>query len=168
MNRLPSPQPPLGERAISNSLLDAAVSRHYVLAMTIQIAVLCDAAADYSGKLNLLGTFDTIFSQQFPAAHPFCAIALRLSFEKAEEGRHQLGINVVDDDGKPIIPNQLQIPVEVVVPGDSTFISRNFVLNIQGLQFNQPGLYSIDVALDGRHQTSIPLAVKLMPKGSPQ
>lgn len=136
--------------------------------MTILIAALCDAAADYSGKLNLLGTFDTIFAQQFPAAHPFCAIALRLSFEKSEEGRHQLGINVVDDDGKPIIPQQLQIPVDVVVPGDSSFISRNFVLNIQGLQFNQPGLYSMDVSLDGRHQISIPLAVKQVPKGPAQ
>jgi len=136
--------------------------------MTIQIAVLCDAAADYGGKLNLLGTFDTIFSQQFPAVHPHCAIALRLSFEKSEEGRHQLGINLVDEDGKPIAPLP-QIPVDVAVPGDATFISRNFVLNIQGLKFEQPGLYSVDIALDGRHESSIPLAVKQMqaPKGPP-
>lgn len=139
--------------------------------MTIHVAVLCDAAADYSGKLNLLGTFDTIYSQQFPAAHPYCAVALRMSFEKSEEGRHQMGINMVDDDGQSIFPQALPtIPVDVVVPGDSTFISRNFVLNFQGITFKQPGLYSVDISLDGRHQASIPLAVKQMkpgPKGPP-
>ncbi|MDB6032554.1 MAG: hypothetical protein JWM16_2892, partial [Verrucomicrobiales bacterium] len=38
--------------------------------MEIQVAVLCDAATDYQGKLNILGTFDTIFTAQMPAVHP--------------------------------------------------------------------------------------------------
>ena len=136
--------------------------------MTIHVAVLCDAAADYSGKLNLLGTFDTIFSQQFPAVHPHCAIALRISFDKNEEGRHQLRMNFIDEDGKSIMP-PIDTPVDVVVPGDATFISRNFVVNIQGLKFETPGLYSVDVALNGAHQASVPLAVRQMQmqKGPP-
>lgn len=134
--------------------------------MTIQIAVLCDAAADYSGKLNILGTFDTIFSQQFPAVHPHCAVAVRVSFAKMEEGRHQMKMNFVNEDGKSIMP-PIDMPVDVQVPGDATFISRNFVVNIQGLKFDQPGLYSIDFAVDGRHEASIPLAVRQMPKGPP-
>jgi len=135
--------------------------------MTIQIAVLCDAAADYSGKLNLLGTFDTIFSGQFPAVHPHCAIALRVSFNKMEEGRHQFRLNFVDEDGKSIMPH-IDMPVDVVVPGDATFVTRNFVVNIQGLKIDQPGLYSVDVAVDGQHEASIPLAVKKMGKGPSQ
>jgi len=129
--------------------------------MTIQIAVLCDAAADYGGKLNLLGTFDTIYSGQFPAVHPHCAIALRISFTKLEEGRHQFKLNFVDEDGKSIMP-PIDMPVDVVVPGDATFVSRNFVVNIQGLKIERPGLYSIDLAVDGQHEASIPLAVKKM------
>ena len=54
--------------------------------MTIQIAVLCDAATDYNGKLNLLGTFDTILTSQLPAIHPQCSIALRIAFNRIEEG----------------------------------------------------------------------------------
>src|SRR2546425_8041034 len=38
--------------------------------MHVQIAALCDAATDYNGKLNLLGTFDTVLTQQMPAVHP--------------------------------------------------------------------------------------------------
>ena len=44
--------------------------------MTIQVAVLCDAATDESGKLNLLGAFDTIYTQQLPAVHPQCSVRL--------------------------------------------------------------------------------------------
>src|SRR4051794_2302205 len=124
--------------------------------MNIQMAVLCDAAADYSGKLNILGTFDTIFSGQFPAMHPQCSIALRVVFNKMEEGKHELKLNFVDEDGKSIM-QPIPMPVEVVVPGDATFVSRNFVVNMQGLRFEQPGLYSIDLSADGRHEASIPL-----------
>ncbi len=129
--------------------------------MNIQMAVLCDAATDYSGKLNILGTFDTIFSGQFPAVHPQCSVALRIIFNKMEEGKHQLKINFVDEDGKSIMP-PIDAPLDIVVPGDATFISRNLVINIQGLKFERPGLFSIDVALDGRHEASIPLAIKQM------
>ena len=38
--------------------------------MNIQVAVLCDAATEENGKLNLLGAFDTIIAQQIPATHP--------------------------------------------------------------------------------------------------
>ena len=127
--------------------------------MTIQAAVLCDAATDYNGKLNLLGTFDTIVTAQFPAVHPQCSIAVRIAFERMEEGKHQLQITFVDEDGKRIMP-PMDIPVEVTFPGDTTFLSRNFVINIQQLKFDQPGLYSIDLAMDGRQISGIPLAVR--------
>lgn len=132
--------------------------------MNIQMAVLCDAAADYGGKLNILGTFDTIYSSQFPAVHPHCAVALRITFEKSEEGRHPMKLSFGDEDGKPIVP-PIDLPVDVVVPGDATFVSRNFVLNIQGMKFDRPGLYSVNLVLNGRHEASIPLAVKPVPKG---
>ena len=38
--------------------------------MNIQTAVLCDAATDDNGKLNLLGAFDTIYAPEMPAIHP--------------------------------------------------------------------------------------------------
>ena len=130
--------------------------------MTIQIAALCDAATDYAGKLNLLGTFDTIFAQKLPAQHPQCSVALRIVFERIEEGAHKLRMNFVDEDGKSIMPN-IDVPVEVLVPADSHFVSRNFILNIQQLKFDKYGLYAIDIAIDGRQEISIPLGVKEMP-----
>src|ERR1051325_7833735 len=127
--------------------------------MTIQIAVLCDAATDYSGKLNLLGTFDTIVSQQLPAVHPQCSVALRIVFSRVEEGQHKVKMNFVDEDGRFVMPS-IDIPVGVVLPADANFKSRNFLINIQQLKFEKPGQYAIDIAVDGRQESSIPLQVK--------
>jgi hypothetical protein len=131
--------------------------------MTIQLAVLCDAAVDYNGKLSLLGTFDTIFSKQFPAFHPQCSVALRIIFSKIEEGSHKLKMNFVDEDGRSIMPS-IDVPLEVAIGEDVNFISRNFIVNIQQLKFEQAGHYAVDLAIDGRHELSIPLCVKAMPE----
>ncbi|HTG44124.1 MAG TPA: hypothetical protein VK633_06285, partial [Verrucomicrobiae bacterium] len=44
---------------------------------------------------------------------------------------------------------------------DANFLLRNFIINIQQLKFDQPGQYAIDVAIDNRHEISIPLLVKM-------
>ena len=133
--------------------------------MNIQVAVLCDAATEDNGKLNLLGAFDTIYTQQLPAVHPQCSIALRATFGHEDEGDHKLRLNFVDADGRAIMPS-VDIPVQVVLPGDSLFGTRNFIVNIQQLKFENPGLYSIDVRLDDQSQTNVPLLVKHNPPAS--
>ena len=128
--------------------------------MDIQIAVLCDAATDNNGKLNILGTFDTLYTSQLPATHPQCSIAVRMTFNKVEDGTHTVKLNFVDEDGKSVMP-PIEIPVEVAVPDETIFLSRNFIVNIQKLKFDKEGLYSIDIAVDGRQEGSIPLLVKI-------
>ncbi len=127
--------------------------------MEIQTAVLCDAATDQFGKLNILGTFDTIQTPALPAIHPQCSVALRMTFNKVEEGQHKVKLNFVDEDGHPVMPD-IDVPIEVVVPDDTIFISRNFIVNIQKLKFDKTGLYSINLALDNHQVGSIPLLVK--------
>ena len=127
--------------------------------MQIQVAVLCDAATDYNGKLNLLGTFDTILTNQLPAIHPQCSVALRIVFNKIEEGSHKVKMNFVDEDGKLVMPS-IDMPVDIMMPADANFLVRNFIINIQQLKFEKPGQYAIDLAVNGRHETSIPLQVK--------
>ena len=135
--------------------------------MNIQVAVLCEAATDDNGKLNLLGAFDTIYAQQLPALHPQCSIALRVTFSGGDEGKHNLRLNFVDADGRSIMPDFPPIPVEVVLPGEMHFGTRNFIVNIQQLKFEHPGIYSIDVSLDSQQLASIPLMVKHNPPAQP-
>ena len=130
--------------------------------MNIQVAVLCDAATEDNGKLNLLGAFDTIFAPQLPAVHPQCAVALRVTFQPGDEGGHKLKLNFVDADGKSIMP-PIEIPVSVALPDDAHFLTRNFIVNIQQLKFGEEGVYSVDVRLDDKSQGNIPLQIKLLP-----
>ena len=135
--------------------------------MNVQVAVLCDAATDDNGKLNLLGAFDTIYTQQLPAIHPQCSIALRVTFFSADEGKHNLHFNFVDADGGSIMRDFPPIPVDVSLPEDMHFGTRNFIVNIQQLRFETPGLYSIDISLDDQPQSSIPLLVRYTPPPGP-
>ena len=104
--------------------------------MEIQIATLCDAATDYNGKLNLLGTFDTIFASATAGVHMQCLSPCG-SFAKIEEGAHKVKINFIDEDGKFIMPS-IDMPIEVAMPEEASFQSRNFIVNIHQLKFESP------------------------------
>ena len=133
------------------------------LSMNIQVAVLCDAATEENGKLSLLGAFDTIYAPQMPAVHPQCAVALRLTFLAGDEGHRKLGLIFVNADGHNIMP-PIEMPVAVDLPDDAHFLTRNFIVNIQQLKFDEAGLYSVDIRFDDQSHSSIPLLIKQLPQ----
>ncbi len=136
--------------------------------MELLVASLCDSANDYHGKLCMLGCFDTICAAQMPVVHPQCSLALRICFRPEDEGEHRFRIAFIDDDGKPVMP-PFEPKIQVSFPGDSYFITRNLVLNIQRLQFKAPGQYSIDIQDGERMLTRVPLRVMMNPaKATPQ
>ena len=124
--------------------------------------MLCDAATDHKGKLNLLGTFNSVHTRELPANYPQGSIVLRVVFKLVEEGSHKLRINFVDEDGKFVMPS-IELPFEVSVPENDSFAYRNFILNIQRLKFEKFGQHAVDIAIDGRQEASIPLEVKQIP-----
>lgn len=131
--------------------------------MEVEIFTLCDAATDSAGKLNILGAFDRILTSQLPAVHPFCAIALRIRFARIEEGNHKLSVTFANEDGKPVLPG-LQGSLAIRFrEGDAT-VAANMVLCIQKLKLEAAGEYTIDLAIDGRHEGSIPLYVRQRPR----
>jgi len=127
-----------------------------------EIFTLCDAATQSGGKLNILGTFDTIFSPKLPATHPQCSVALRLRFERIEEGEHRIKVNVVDEDGHLVMPS-FDLNVNVRMGDDAQTVSANWVINIQRLQFKSYGQYAIHLAVDGRSEGTLPLFVRQAP-----
>lgn len=127
--------------------------------MYIEVMALCDAATESQGKLNILGTFDTIFAQKLPAVHSYCAVALRIRFSQIEKGEHKIKLNLVDEDGKLILPS-LETNTKTDFPPHLDSGVMNMVLHIQGLKLEKFGKYSIDLAIDGRHEASLPLYVR--------
>lgn len=134
--------------------------------MDVEVFALCDAATDTGGKLNLLGAFDRINARQFPLVHPHCAIALRVRFDSIEEGNHRVKISLIDADGNSVIPG-IDGNIGIKFPDEVQSVCANMVLNMNGVKFEKPGQYSIELALDGRHEKSLPINVieKAHPNG---
>src|ERR1700690_3112596 len=128
--------------------------------MNIEVFSLCDAATvDVSGKLNVLGAFDTIWAARMPAVYPQCAIALRVRFDGIERGEHRVTVNFVDLDGKHIIPGA-NGTINIHFSDDQRSGSANLVFNLQMLKLENLGEYSIDLAVDSRKEASLPLFIR--------
>lgn len=126
--------------------------------MVIQSALLCDAAQDYNGKLCLLGSFDTILAPRFPMLHPACSVAIRLTFRSEDEGTHRMKLLLIDEDGRNILP-KIEASMDIKMPSDVFFYSRNLVFNLQQTRFDRPGQYSIDLLIDDQICARIPLQI---------
>ena len=138
--------------------------------MEILTAVVCDSAADYQGKLCILGTFDTIWARNFPATHAHCAVALRMLFRDTDVGEHAFQVSFVDPDGRNALPNgpiRLNVRIDRI-PDGAFFLSRNFILNLQGLPLKEPAQYSFDVTIDSKIVARIPLQVVTAEGRAPQ
>jgi hypothetical protein len=123
--------------------------------MDIEAFLLCDAATDQGGKLNVLGAFDAIWAGQLPAIHPACAVALRIRFSRIEEGQHPFRIYVIDEDGKEVVP-KLEGKISVKVPPQSDSVVVNVIANLQRLKLPGFGKYRIDLAIDSQQKASLP------------
>jgi hypothetical protein len=97
-------------------------------------------------------------AKQAPVTHPQCALAIKLRFERLEEGQKRIRVAFVDSDGASIMPT-LDATTQVRFgPADSTS-TASLVLVLQQLKLPRFGEYSIDLAVDDRHEASIPLIV---------
>ena len=72
-------------------------------------------------------------------------------------------INIVDEDGKSVVP-ELKAKINVRFPADQHSIAPNMVMNLQRLKLETVGEYSVNLAIDGNHEKSIPLFVRLRPQ----
>jgi hypothetical protein len=130
--------------------------------MNIEAFLLCDAATEQQGKLNVLGSFVNIWAKKVPTTHPACTIVARIRFEKVEEGSHPIKFYIIDEDGKSIGPNP-QGNINVSIGDDVDSSAVNIILNIQRLKFEKYGQYRIDLAIDNQIKGSLPLHVREIP-----
>lgn len=127
--------------------------------MQLDTFVLCDAATEGAGKLNILGQFDTVYATRIPAVHPAMTVALRTRFARSEVGEHPFSLRIIDADGNSVIP-PLQGSVAVTVQENEDYSVSHLLLNLNGTQFLRYGAYSVDLSFDGKQLASIPFYVK--------
>lgn len=126
--------------------------------MRVSVFTLCDYAKAEGQKMNIIGTFNTIFASEAPIVYPLCALAIILRFEKIEEGAKTLRISFIDTDGKPVMPT-LSPQLNVQFSGAQSEATVQFALVMQQINLPRFGEYSIDLAVDGRQEASTPLYV---------
>ena len=131
--------------------------------MKIEVFALCDAATDTRGKLNILGTFDQIYAAKMPVVHPACAIALRMRFDKMEEGAHKVNIQLVNPDGIPVF-QPMEGEVHPRMAEDIDSVAVNLILNFQHIKFEEFADYQINLALDDVTEATLPLRVREIPR----
>jgi hypothetical protein len=133
--------------------------------MRIEIFTLCDAATEGGGKLNILGSFDHVWATSEPITYPLCAVALKVRFSRIEEGNHRFKLTFADADGKLVMPG-VDASVAIRFGSDDPTVTANVILNIQQIKLEKFGEYTLDAAIDGRHEGSIPLYVRQRKEGS--
>src|SRR5258708_785095 len=95
--------------------------------MELLVATLCDTASENQGKLNVIGAFDAIVAQSFPAGFSF-TLALRFCFTAEDHGNHTFSTRLADDSGEPGAqpPNESQMDVNMP-PGATGFSTQNLI-----------------------------------------
>jgi hypothetical protein len=128
--------------------------------MEVDLALLADAATiDSSGKLNILGVFDRLSTQTFPARHPHMVLILRFTASVQEIGRHRVEIALKDPAGHQAMHIDGEMHLGAGPASVAGGVQVPHVLHLDGLVFPKPGGYAFDVRVDGHHQVSVPLVV---------
>ena len=131
--------------------------------MNVDVFTLCDFAQNTPGnKMNIVGTFDRIFARQIPAVHPLCALAVLMRFEQIEQGTKNIRVSIIDSDGRPVVPI-LEAQLNVQISPNDSDASVPLAVVIQQISLPRFGEYSVDLAVDGRQEASIPLYVLQAP-----
>lgn len=128
------------------------------LDMELLVATLCDTAVENQGKLNVLGAFDAIVAQSFPANFA-CNLALRFSFTAADRGNHKFSILLVDESEPVTDSNQEESDMQVNVPEGATgYSTQNLITPLQGT-IAKAGIYHFAIRFDGKVLVRVPLRV---------
>jgi hypothetical protein len=126
--------------------------------MKVESFLLCDAATDTMGKLNILGAFDRIYLKSTPGVYQGCTVAMRVRFYRSEVGNHNFEIRFIEQDGKDIM-KPLSGQVNVSFSSEANSGAMNFVLNIVRMRFEYFGDYQLDLRMNNEIMASLPLTV---------
>jgi hypothetical protein len=130
--------------------------------VNLQLALICDhAIIDQQGKLSVLGIFDRIWVERFPAIHPRLHLVLRLKGRRTEVGDHTVLIQLVDDTGREILRGEGNVQIGEP-PAGIVDIEAAAVLAFD-VPLEKAGTYTFEIAVDGARVASVPIMVTQMP-----
>lgn len=128
--------------------------------MKAELFAACDYAADYAGKLTLVGIFDTLGAQSAPVLHPQLCVAAKLRFDDGEAGSKKIRFTLTDADGRDVVqPIELSVIAPAPTAANATSVA-NLVLHIGGVKFERFGEHALDLTVDGVPVANTPLFLR--------
>ena len=134
--------------------------------MHVDFAVVADyALVDQSGKLSVLGIFQHIWVQQFPAMHPRLHLVLRLKGKRTEVGDHGVQIRLLDEQGNESLGGSGNV-MFAEPPAGVTEIEAGAIL-VFDVPFPHAGVYRFEITIDGEQKAAVPVTVSQVPSPAP-
>jgi hypothetical protein len=138
--------------------------------MDVALAVLADFAnSSADGKLNILGIFDTVYAEQYPAAHPEMKLVVRFGIHPAEIGQKKhIEIQLRTDQGQRVF--RFTVELDLIEPKEGQrvpageMITTDSILGINGLRIDAAGTYEFVILVNGEVKASVPLKAVLRPR----
>lgn len=109
--------------------------------------------------MNIIGIFDHLSAQQFPAVHPSCDLALGIEMAESEIGQPaQIRLKIVDADGLSSM-DEAVINHLVNGPIPEWRHTSPVIVKLHNLVFSSPGDYELQVWLQNVLAASLSLTL---------
>ena len=131
--------------------------------MHLDFAVIADyALVDQAGKLSVLGIFQHVWVQQFPAMHPRLHLVLRLKGKRTEIGEHQVQIKLLDEQDAEVLGGNGAVNF-AEPPAGVTDIEAGAIL-VFDVPLPHAGAYRFEIMVDGETKAAVPLTASQLPQ----
>ena len=133
--------------------------------MIVDFAFICDYA-EVSGKINAMGIgFDTIYAPSVPIRHNLFFLVFQIRANVVEAGEKNMVVNIIDDDGKDVIP-PLNGKIAIAKPAAGTESIGRVAMAFNGVVFPKYGSYSLHAVVDGHDMVNVSMKVSQPPKSA--
>lgn len=130
--------------------------------MHVDFAVLADyALIDQHGKLSVLGMFQHIWVQSFPALHPRTHLVIRVRGRRTEIGVHSMRIRFVDGEGQQLLGGEGSIQFGEP-PAGVTEVEAAAVL-VFDVPLPHAGLYQFEITVGSDSPVQVPVSATIAP-----
>ncbi|OPL15014.1 MAG: hypothetical protein AVO34_00415 [Firmicutes bacterium ML8_F2] len=128
--------------------------------MKLRIALTCDyALTDNSGKISIIGIFDTIHVSNLPAKHAKMYIVLKFKLEESDRGKNDVIIDLMGEDNEVI--NEIakaKIDIKQMINSDIDS-EANLIVCLTNFGIKELGRYSIRIKYQNKEEY-MPILVK--------
>jgi hypothetical protein len=121
--------------------------------MEIEIFTLCDFAQDNNGKLTIVGTFDTLFTQQLPVMQN-CCVVVKMRLANSETGKHAVMLKFLAPDGRDVMPPPA-FDIDHRPNPNADYNAIPLIVNFNPLKLDKAGKYAIEFFYDGEFQSGL-------------